>query len=166
MKEPRRNPKRKASEAAPDGSERNADDLLRKACGSLTAQDIGEWQGWGEVESEPVWIKTLILQAWYIRDATTFLSSIRYEGEQTSKQAFFNAIIRDLGVERVQVQELFTMDQTSLDAVSKPVFGLVFLFQYGPAEEEEEQPHESNTQLWFANQARSLPRFLADRLGL
>ncbi|KAG6148117.1 hypothetical protein E4U28_005170 [Claviceps purpurea] len=85
MEEPRRNPKRKASGAAPDGPESEASDLLRKACGSLTTQDIEEWQGWGEVESEP---------------------------------AFFNAILRDLGVKRVQVQELFTMDQTSLDAVS------------------------------------------------
>ncbi|KAG6277492.1 hypothetical protein E4U48_001036 [Claviceps purpurea] len=132
MEEPRRNPKRKASGAAPDGPESEASDLLRKACGSLTAQDIEEWQGWGEVESEP---------------------------------AFFNAILRDLGVKRVQVQELFTMDQTSLDAVSKPVFGLVFLFQYGPADEEEEQLLESNTQLWFANQARFLPRGPSRHLG-
>ncbi|KAG5968893.1 hypothetical protein E4U58_001691 [Claviceps cyperi] len=117
MEGPRRNPKRKASEAALDGPKSEADDLLWKACGSLTAQDIEGWQGWGEVESEPVWTKALIPQA-CLRDATSFLSSIQCESEQTSKQAFFNAILRDLGVKRVQVQELFTMDQTSLDAVS------------------------------------------------
>lgn len=36
----------------------------------------------------------------------------------------------------------------------KPVFGLVFLFQYDPAYEGEEQIHDSTTQIWFANQAR------------
>ncbi|KAG6017782.1 hypothetical protein E4U54_003387 [Claviceps lovelessii] len=124
MEKLRRNPKRKVTEAAQNDPDNEADDLLWKACSSLTVQDIEDWQGWVELESEP---------------------------------AFFNTILRDLGVKHVKVQELFTMDQDSLDAVSnmsrKPVFGLVFLFQYDPAYEGEEQIHDSTTQIWFANQA-------------
>ncbi|KAG5984881.1 hypothetical protein E4U55_002809 [Claviceps digitariae] len=85
MEKPRRNPKRKASEAARYDCDSEAEDLLGRACSPLTSRDIEDWQGWVELESEP---------------------------------AFFNTILRDLGVRHVKVQELFTMDQDSLDAVS------------------------------------------------
>lgn len=55
MENPRRNPKRKVSEAAGNGPDNDAHDLLWKACSSLAAQDIEDWQGWVELESEPVW---------------------------------------------------------------------------------------------------------------
>lgn len=120
MENPRKNPKRKVSETQEHhGPDDEAADLLLRACSPLTVQDIEDWQGWVELESEP---------------------------------AFFNTILRDLGVRNVKVQELFTMDQDSLDAVSKPVFGLVFLFQYDPAHQNEEQVHDSEAQIWFANQ--------------
>ncbi|KHO01071.1 ubiquitin carboxyl-terminal hydrolase [Metarhizium album ARSEF 1941] len=70
-------------------------------------------------------------------------------------KAFFNIILRDLGVKNVKTQELFTLDQASLDALSKPVFGLIFLFQYEPGHEEDERPMHTESDIWFANQARS-----------
>ncbi|KAK8922424.1 Ubiquitin carboxyl-terminal hydrolase isozyme L5 [Metarhizium anisopliae] len=83
MDRPRRNPKRKALENidAPDVPHHQ---LLEKACSPLTSQEIEEWEGWIELESEP---------------------------------AFFNIILRDLGVKHVKTQELFTIDQASLDAL-------------------------------------------------
>ncbi|KAG8426502.1 hypothetical protein J3459_008069 [Metarhizium acridum] len=118
MDRPRRNPKRKALENidSPDVPPR---ELLEEACSPLTSQEIEEWEGWIELESEP---------------------------------AFFNIILRDLGVKHVKIQELFTVDQASLDALPKPVFGLIFLFQYGPGYEEDEQPTTTESEIWFANQ--------------
>ncbi|KAK2612109.1 hypothetical protein QQS21_001839 [Conoideocrella luteorostrata] len=87
MENPRRNPKRKVAEVADasDVAPESPEDLLGKSCSPLTQQEIEDWQGWVELESEP---------------------------------AFFNAIIRDLGVKDVKIQELFSVDQASLGAVS------------------------------------------------
>lgn len=48
----RRNPKRKA--AAPPESHVLPDNLLEEAMKPLTFEDIEEWDGWIELESEPV----------------------------------------------------------------------------------------------------------------
>lgn len=48
----RRNPKRKA--AAPPQSHVLPDDLLEEALKPLTSEDLDEWDGWIELESEPV----------------------------------------------------------------------------------------------------------------
>ncbi|KAK5995753.1 Ubiquitin carboxyl-terminal hydrolase 2 [Cladobotryum mycophilum] len=117
MGEPRRNPKRKASEAASQPPNL-PDNLLEEALKPLTSEDIEEWDGWIELESEP---------------------------------AFFNIILRDLGVKDVKAQEIFTIDQTSLDILPKPVFGLIFLFQYAPGRDEGGGEEETGS-LWFANQ--------------
>lgn len=37
------------------------------------------------------------------------------------------------------------------------MFGLIFLFQYGPEHEEDEQTANGDSELWFANQARLYP---------
>jgi ubiquitin carboxyl-terminal hydrolase L5 len=82
MSGPRRNPKRKASEAANELNHRlNSDELLDEALAPLSLKDVEEWEGWIELESEP---------------------------------AFFNIILRDLGVCNVKAQEIFTIDQDSL----------------------------------------------------
>ncbi|KAF4335002.1 ubiquitin carboxyl-terminal hydrolase isozyme L5 [Fusarium beomiforme] len=122
MSGPRRNPKRKASEAANELSHRiNSPQLLDEALAPLSLKDIEDWEGWIELESEP---------------------------------AFFNIILRDLGVCNVKAQEIFTIDQDSLALLPQPVYGLIFLFQYlpGPEEESEEQ---DTTGVWFANQTTS-----------
>ncbi|KAF9762509.1 hypothetical protein IL306_003391 [Fusarium sp. DS 682] len=82
MNGPRRNPKRKASEAANELNHRiESDQLLDEALAPLSLKDIEDWEGWIELESEP---------------------------------AFFNIILRDLGVCNVKAQEIFTIDQDSL----------------------------------------------------
>ncbi|KAF7542823.1 hypothetical protein G7Z17_g11248 [Cylindrodendrum hubeiense] len=53
MSEPSRNPKRKASEAA-NHVTTPPDKLLDEALAPLTAKDVQEWEGWIELESEPV----------------------------------------------------------------------------------------------------------------
>lgn len=53
LSEPRRNPKRKAAEAARE-SISLPDNLLDEALRPLSPADIEEWEGWVELESEPV----------------------------------------------------------------------------------------------------------------
>ncbi|XWW99963.1 hypothetical protein V2A60_007977 [Cordyceps javanica] len=117
--EQRRNPKRKA--AAPPQSHVLPDDLLEEALKPLTSNDIEDWDGWIELESEP---------------------------------AFFNIILQDLGVQGVKIQELVSLDQDSLDILPKPVYGLIFLFQYAPFLDDDEAGDEGGP-LWFANQTTS-----------
>lgn len=58
MGEPRRNPKRKASEAANEAnnaiSKESGQLLLNEALAPLSQEDIQEWEGWIALESEPV----------------------------------------------------------------------------------------------------------------
>ncbi|KAL6898791.1 hypothetical protein GGI43DRAFT_406980 [Trichoderma evansii] len=120
LSESRRNPKRKAAEAAREAINL-PDNLLDEALRPLTPTEIEEWEGWVELESEP---------------------------------AFFNTILQDLGVKDVKVQELFSIEQSWIDMLPKPVYGLIFLFQYTPDLDEDEGEDETGS-LWFANQTTS-----------
>ncbi|KAM0261318.1 hypothetical protein ACHAQJ_002349 [Trichoderma viride] len=71
--------------------------------------------------------------------------------ELESEPAFFNIILQDLGVKDVKVQELFSIEQSWIDTLPKPVYGLIFLFQYTPDVDEGEGEDETGS-LWFANQ--------------
>lgn len=53
MSEARRNPKRKAAEAS-NHLNNLPDNLLEEALAPLSITDIEEWEGWIELESEPV----------------------------------------------------------------------------------------------------------------
>ncbi|KAH7271994.1 hypothetical protein B0J15DRAFT_164448 [Fusarium solani] len=122
MGEPRRNPKRKASEATNEAnhaiSKESGQLLLNEALAPLSQEDIQEWEGWIALESEP---------------------------------AFFNIILRDLGVKDVKAQEIFTIDQDSLALLPQPVYGLIFLFQYVPGYDQVNE-EEDISDVWFANQ--------------
>ncbi|KAI6779638.1 Ubiquitin carboxyl-terminal hydrolase isozyme L5-like protein [Emericellopsis cladophorae] len=72
--------------------------------------------------------------------------------ELESEPAFFNIILRDLGVKNAKVQEVYSLDQALMDMMPKPVFGLVFLFQYHPMLDEREEQEDSEESPWFANQ--------------
>lgn len=72
MERPRRNPKRKVSETADENTNADteasnelASDLLEKACSPLTPHEIEEWQGWIELESEPVCVPTCTICSFF-----------------------------------------------------------------------------------------------------
>ena len=64
MSRPRRNPKRKASEVANDVNDINhrisSEELLNEALAPLSQEDIEEWEGWIELESEPAFFNTIL----------------------------------------------------------------------------------------------------------
>ncbi|ROT42734.1 cysteine proteinase [Sodiomyces alkalinus F11] len=63
---PRRNPKRKATEPVTSHLQM-VDDLLREAVAPVTTNDIREWTGWCELESEPAFFN-VILRDYGVKD--------------------------------------------------------------------------------------------------
>ncbi|KAK1457155.1 ubiquitin carboxyl-terminal hydrolase, family 1 [Colletotrichum cuscutae] len=121
----RRNPKRKATETAAASTSAAASSgskdyltLLRESLAPLGEDELKEWEGWCEVESEP---------------------------------AFFNAMLREMGVKDVKVQEVFTVDEDYVATLPQPVYGLIFLYQYFSENYEDDAVVDSRD-VWFANQ--------------
>ncbi|KAF9873594.1 ubiquitin carboxyl-terminal hydrolase, family 1 [Colletotrichum karsti] len=121
----RRNPKRKATEAAAAATSAAAADeardpylLLREALRPISQEELQEWEGWCEVESEP---------------------------------AFFTAMLREMGVRNVKVQEVLSVDEDYVAMLPQPVYGFIFLYQYFAENYEDDQVVDGRD-LWFANQ--------------
>ncbi|KAL0939470.1 ubiquitin carboxyl-terminal hydrolase [Colletotrichum truncatum] len=125
MNNTRRNPKRKATEAdatmtsitaSKEAKQPNV--LLREALEPISKDELRDWEGWCEVESEP---------------------------------AFFNAMLGEMGVRDVKVQEVFSVDEDYVATLPQPVYGFIFLYQYF-AEDYEDNEAVEGRDLWFANQ--------------
>jgi ubiquitin carboxyl-terminal hydrolase L5 len=71
--------------------------------------------------------------------------------EIESEPAIFNLMLREWGVKGVKIQELFGLDCDSLAMLPQPVYGLIFLFQYGE-EDAGDQDETCPSHVWFANQ--------------
>ncbi|KAF3893539.1 Ubiquitin carboxyl-terminal hydrolase [Trichophyton interdigitale] len=71
--------------------------------------------------------------------------------EIENEPALFNAILKDIGVKGVKVQEVVSLDEEMLAFLPKPIYGLIFLFRW-----REDDPHKQEQScpesLWFANQ--------------
>ncbi|KAI9052522.1 hypothetical protein LZ554_003866 [Drepanopeziza brunnea f. sp. 'monogermtubi'] len=73
--------------------------------------------------------------------------------ELESDPAHFNYVLRQLGVNDIKIQEIFSLDDDFLVYLPKPVYGLVFLFRYHDDDAEEQEDVEKCPQrVWFANQ--------------
>ncbi|KAK6069442.1 ubiquitin carboxyl-terminal hydrolase, family 1 [Seiridium cupressi] len=78
-----------------------------------------------------------------------------YKGwvELESEPSFFQAMLHEIGAPDLKITELFSTDAESIDALPKPVYGLIFLFPYEDfGEQNPEERHDCPEELWFANQ--------------
>lgn len=105
MNEHRRNPKRKAAET-PALNYKLPDNLLEEALRPLSPREIEEWEGWIEIESDPV--------SDVPKGQQFFRLAVSAFANQATSQAFFDIILRELGIKDVKAQELFTLDDDSL----------------------------------------------------
>jgi ubiquitin carboxyl-terminal hydrolase L5 len=71
--------------------------------------------------------------------------------EIESEPAFFSAILHDMGVQDINVREIFSMTPDCLETLPRPIYGLILLYQYHQqgvsAQQEDKSSH-----VWFANQ--------------
>jgi ubiquitin carboxyl-terminal hydrolase L5 len=72
--------------------------------------------------------------------------------EIESDPAVFNNVLRGFGVEGVKIQEVYSLDEEMLAYLPKPVYGLIFLYQYTAEGDGGEQVDECPQHVWFANQ--------------
>ncbi|PHH75868.1 hypothetical protein CDD80_2004 [Ophiocordyceps camponoti-rufipedis] len=72
--------------------------------------------------------------------------------EVESEPAFFNLMLRKLGVKGLAFKELVTLEPWGTDYLPAPVHGLVFLFQYSPQLMDDDDEDCNDEPVWFANQ--------------
>ncbi|KAJ2986944.1 hypothetical protein NUW58_g4787 [Xylaria curta] len=65
--------------------------------------------------------------------------------ELESEPAFFNAMLQDLDAKTLKVQEVFSLDETTLVDLPKPVYGLIFLYEWTNEDESNEAPNACAT---------------------
>lgn len=71
--------------------------------------------------------------------------------EIESEPAFFSAILKDMGVEGINVREIFSVLPEYLETLSKPIYGFILLYNYRN-QGTSEIPKETHNHVWFANQ--------------
>lgn len=82
--------------------------------------------------------------------------------EMESEPAFFNVMLRDLGVHGVRMQELYSLDDEFLAMLPKPVHALIFLFRYRQTDQNDLGDH-CPEKIWFAEQ---VPEFACGTFAL
>lgn len=71
--------------------------------------------------------------------------------EIESEPAYFSAILRDMGVQGINVKEVLSLEPWFFEQLPAPIYGLILLYRYreqgGSA-----SPTENSGRVWFANQ--------------
>jgi hypothetical protein len=71
--------------------------------------------------------------------------------EMESEPAFFNVMLKDMGVRGVKVNEVWSLDDNDMAMLPQPVHGLIFLFRY-QATDKTKLETECPKQVWYAEQ--------------
>ncbi|KAI7319536.1 hypothetical protein KC315_g9705, partial [Hortaea werneckii] len=72
--------------------------------------------------------------------------------EMESEPAFFNVMLREMGVQGIKVQEIYELDENMLAFLSGPVHAFIFLFRYRDADAQSQSNGSCPKHVWFANQ--------------
>lgn len=72
--------------------------------------------------------------------------------EMESEPAFFNVMLKDMGVRGVKVQEVYSLDEEMLAILPQPVHALIFLFRYRETDNQQQENGSCPPDVWFANQ--------------
>lgn len=72
--------------------------------------------------------------------------------EMESEPAFFNAMLKDMGVRGVKVHEVYSLEDDELAVLPQPVHALIFLFRYRETEKSDNEIGTCPKHVWFANQ--------------
>ncbi|KZM22683.1 ubiquitin-specific protease [Ascochyta rabiei] len=86
-------------------------------------------------------------------EPTPEISKETWQGfcEIESEPAYFATILRDMGVQGINVREVFAMEPWFLETLPQPTYGLILLYRYRD-NGSSERPTEAPRPLWFANQ--------------
>ncbi|DAZ98066.1 TPA: hypothetical protein N0F65_001941 [Lagenidium giganteum] len=89
----------------------------------------------------------------YVRQRRFRDTSTTAQTTPTERDGVFTALIEDIGVKGVQVEELYSLDEDQFAQLS-PVYGLVFLFKWEPTHGEDSQnvTYAHDDGLFFAKQ--------------
>ena len=71
--------------------------------------------------------------------------------EMESEPAFFNVMLKEIGVRGVKIQEVYGLDDEMLAILPQPVHALIFLFRYRETEQDKLEK-TCPKEVWFANQ--------------
>ena len=71
--------------------------------------------------------------------------------EMESEPAFFNAMLKDMGVRGVKTSEVWSLDDNDLAILPQPVHALIFLFRYRETDKDE-LVTECPANVWYAEQ--------------
>ncbi|KAI7151198.1 hypothetical protein D0869_01320 [Hortaea werneckii] len=72
--------------------------------------------------------------------------------EMESEPAFFNVMLREMGVQGIKVQEIYELDENMLAFLPEPVHAFIFLFRYKDADAQSQSNGSCPKHVWFANQ--------------
>lgn len=82
--------------------------------------------------------------------------------EMESEPAFFNVMLRDMGVRGVKINEVYCLDDDDLAILPQPVHALIFLFRYRETDKDD-LPTECPSDVWYAEQ---VPEFSCATVAL
>jgi ubiquitin carboxyl-terminal hydrolase L5 len=71
--------------------------------------------------------------------------------EMESEPAFFNAMLKDMGVHGVKTSEVWSLDDNDLAILPQPVHALIFLFRYRETDKDD-LVIECPAEVWYAEQ--------------
>lgn len=71
--------------------------------------------------------------------------------EMESEPAFFNVMLKDMGVHGVKINEVWSLDDNDLAILPQPVHALIFLFRYRETDKDDLE-EECPEHVWYAEQ--------------